>query len=162
MAVYGFLGVSERAGSRADWEADRAAVLHYARGRGLAEPEFPERAAAGGAWRTVMLSSFLQERCGPGDTVIVPDVARIARSITYLHQVLVVCRSRGASLHIVRQGLAAAPAAAPDLGALPHHPFSEPVAALYAEFEREIIAAASKEALDARARKFRNKLPGTR
>ena len=58
--------------------------------------------------------------------------------------------------------LAAAPAAAPDLGALPHHPFSEPVAALYAEFEREIIAAASKEALDARARKFRNKLPGTR
>ena len=68
-----------------------------------------------------------------------------------LHQVLVVCRTRDLSLHIARQGLAAMP----ESGKEPDARFSERVAALYAEFEREIVAAASKEALDARARKRR-------
>lgn len=150
MAVYGYLGVSERAAFLADYDGDRTAVTEYARRRNLGEPEFPEL-TGGGAWRTVMLSAFLQERCQAGDTVIAPEVSRIARSMQQLHQVLVVCRARDVSLHIARQGLAAMPESGKEQDAR----FSERVAALYAEFEREIVAAASKEALDARARKRR-------
>ena len=146
MAVYGFVRVTEELDEIA---SGRDAVRDCACAHGLGEVLFPEAPAQPleadpALWKPVRLAWLLQEKLQPGDELVVPDMSRVARSMQDISQLLGVCAARDIVLHVAKEDLVVRPDAA---GA----GLTRENAALFAEFERQIVVAAMKDAYKNRA-----------
>lgn len=146
MAVYGFVRVTEELDEIA---SGRDAVRDCARTHGLGELLFPEAPATPieadpALWKPVRLAWLVQEKLQPGDDLVVPDMSRVARSMQEISQFLSVCAARRIVLHVAKEDLTVRPDAA---GA----GLTRENAALFAEFERQIVVAAMKDAYKNRA-----------
>ncbi|MCX7026392.1 MAG: recombinase family protein [Spirochaetes bacterium] len=138
-------------------ESRFTAVVDYAESHGFGPVEFVESADRGPSgsldfggrrWQPVRLDWIIEEKCRPGDRLIVPGFTTIARSIQQIHQVLQAMKGRNTSLHIVDRGIVVDPKEAEGPTRL-----SLGSAALFADFEREIIMVSMKEALKAKLEK---------
>ena len=141
MAILGYLRVTE------DGNLDKARagkVDDYARTRGLGPVEFVESDGRGG-WKPVRLDWLVEEKCSPGDSLIVPDFTTIARSMQEIHRILSAMKGRMTSLHIVDRGIVVDPEAESPPAVL-----NVETAALFAGFEREVMTVSMKEALKPR------------
>jgi hypothetical protein len=146
MAVYGFVRVTEELDEIA---SGRDAARDCARTHGLGELLFPEAPATPieadpALWKPVRLAWLVQEKLQPGDDLVVPDMSRVARSMQEISQFLSVCAARRIVLHVAKEDLTVRPDAA---GA----GLTRENAALFAEFERQIVVAAMKDAYKNRA-----------
>ena len=119
-------------------------VAGYAEARGLGPVQFVE-SAIHDQWKPVRLDWLIEEKCGAGDNLIVPDFTTIARSVQEFHRVLSVMKFRGTRLHIVDRGILVDPAADAAPAVL-----NVETAALFAGFEREVMTVSMKEALKPR------------
>jgi len=128
-------------------ESRSKAISAYAASLGLAPVEFPESAGSG-TWRPVRLDWLIEEKCRPGDSLVVPDFTTIARSMQEIHRILSAMKGRGIALHIVDREIVVEPG---DTG-VPAR-LSVDSAALFADFEREVMTVSMKEALAARLKK---------
>jgi DNA invertase Pin-like site-specific DNA recombinase len=141
MSCLGYLKVSEDDGLN---ERRSRTVADYAKSSGLGTVEFAESAGPG-RWKPVRLDWLIEEKCRPGDRLIVPDFTTIARSLQEIHRILSAMKGRGIALHIVDRDIVVEPV---DDG-VPAR-LSLASAALFADLEREVMTVSMKEALKTR------------
>jgi DNA invertase Pin-like site-specific DNA recombinase len=144
MSCLGYLKVSEDSELN---ESRSRAVAAYAESRGLGPVELAESAGPG-RWKPVRLDWLIEEKCHPGDSLIVPDFTTIARSMQEIHRILSAMQGRGASLHIVDRGIVVEP----EDDGVPAR-LSLASATLFADLEREVMTVSMKEALKTRLKK---------
>jgi DNA invertase Pin-like site-specific DNA recombinase len=144
MSCLGYLKVSSDDGRN---ESRSRAVAAYAGSHSLGPVEFPESTGSGG-WKPVRLDWLVEEKCQPGDSLLVPDFTAVARSMQEIHRVLSAMGGRGISLHIVDRGIVVDPRAEAAPATL-----SAGTAALFADFEREVMTVSMREAIKAKLEK---------
>jgi DNA invertase Pin-like site-specific DNA recombinase len=144
MSCLGYLKASSDDGLN---ESRSKAVVAYAGSRGLGPVEFPESTGSG-RWKPVRLDWLIEERCGPGDCLLVPDFTAVARSMQEIQRILSAMQGRGVSLHIVDRCLVVDPRVDSGPPSL-----SVGTAALFADFEREVMTVSMREAIKAKLEK---------
>ena len=146
MAILGYLRVTEDRGLDG---ARAGKIAAYAESRGLDPVEFVESDRRGG-WKPIRLDWLIEEKCRPGDSLIVPDFTTIARSMQDIHRILSAMKGRRTSLHIVDRGIIVDPE-----DESPPAVLNAGTAALFADFEREVITVSLRESLKTRLEKGR-------
>lgn len=91
-------------------------------------------------WKTRELGKLLSE-CSDGDVIIVPELSRLARSISQIYEIIEACRSRNIELHILKQNIIIRR----DIDLTTKIMIS--TFAMVAEIERDFISIRTKEAL---------------
>lgn len=116
-----------------------AEITHWAADHGLPYPEAThDTASTKTEWRSRMIGQIIQKAL-PGDTIIVAEVSRLARSILEVLEILKECAAKGVAVHVVKSGLILD-------GSLPAK-ITVTILALAAEIERDLIRARTKSAL---------------
>ena len=121
-------------------------ILHYANEHDLGKVSFVEEKISGTKnWRERKLYGILNDLY-EGDNLIVPEMSRLARSITQIYEIIDVCQSKGIAIHCLKQRLI--------LGNGQNDLATKVMIstfALAAEIERDLISMRTKEALKAKA-----------
>jgi DNA invertase Pin-like site-specific DNA recombinase len=143
MATYGYLRVSTEQQNNDKFDDT---ILRYANERRLGNVEFIEEVISGTkSWKTRKLGSLILEVCKEGDSIIVPELSRLARSIQQIYEIMEICQKRNITLHIIKNGLIINPNEKELTTKL-----TLGICAVFAEFERDIIVSRTKEALQAK------------
>lgn len=125
-----------------DAENQRAEITAWASSHGLPSPTWTaEQASTAVHWESRLLGDMLAN-ARRGDTLIVAEVSRLARSTIQALEVCESCAARGVSLHVVKSGLI--------LDGSMSARIVVTVLALAAEIEREFIRARTRAALATR------------
>lgn len=112
----------------------------WAASRGLPLPLlFPETASTKTHWRKRELAQVL-DRLLPGDTLIVAEVSRLARSTLEVLEILAETTRKGIAVHVVKSALVFDGSTTAKI--------TLTILALAAELERDLIRARTKSALD--------------
>lgn len=142
MGVFCYLRVST---VRQEVDKNKYEVLEYANSKKMGAVKFYEDTISGTVkWQARQMGKIV-EQLGKGDILIVPELSRLARSISQIYEIVEAVRARGAELHIIKQSLI----------------FSEgkndmqtkvmlSTFALMAELERDFISIRTREALQAK------------
>jgi putative DNA-invertase from lambdoid prophage Rac len=142
MGVFCYLRVST---VRQEVDKNKYEVLEYANNKKMGAVKFYEDTISGTVkWQARQMGKIV-EQLGKGDILIVPELSRLARSISQIYEIVEAVRAKGAELHIIKQGLI----------------FSEgkndmqtkvmlSTFALMAELERDFISIRTREALHAK------------
>jgi DNA invertase Pin-like site-specific DNA recombinase len=139
MANYGYLRVST---DQQDVLNQKHGVLEYANKNGFASMEFIEDSVSGKKpWQERALGSVLKQASN-GDTVIVSEVSRLARSTLQVLEILKHCSEHQINLHIAKNNMRFDDSMQSRITAT--------VLGMAAEIEREFISSRTKEALAAR------------
>ncbi|MCG8121387.1 MAG: recombinase family protein [Candidatus Thiodiazotropha endolucinida] len=139
MANYAYLRVST---DQQDVINQKHGVLEYANQRGLASMQFIEDAVSGKKnWRERRLGDMLMQ-AEAGDTVVVSEVSRLARSTLQILEILKHCTESEINLHIAKNSMVFD-------GSL-QSKITATVLGMAAEIEREFISQRTKEALAVR------------
>lgn len=100
--TYGYLRVST---IDQDNEKFRHDILEYANGKELGSVEFVSEKVSGvKTWRKRELGALL-ERCEASDKIVVPELSRLARSISQVHEIINFCIEKHIGLHIIKQNI---------------------------------------------------------
>ncbi len=138
MATYGYLRVST---IEQDNDKFRDEVLRYSNKEELGNVRFIEEKVSGTKdWRNRRLGELVSS-CVKGDSIIVPELSRLARSISQIYDIISVCQDKGITLHILKQNLVIK-----DRNDM-NTKIMVSTFALTAELERDFIAIRTKEAL---------------
>lgn len=101
--TYAFLRVST---IRQDNEKFRYDILDHANRNNLGAVEFVEEVAYSKKdWRQRLIGELLVKRCEKGDVVLVPELSRISRSISQIHQICEYSQKKGVVLVFLKQNL---------------------------------------------------------
>ncbi|MFK0573093.1 recombinase family protein [Endozoicomonas sp.] len=139
MTTYVYLRVST---DLQDVQNQRHGVLEYANQRGLSPLKFIEDNVTGKKpWRERALGQIL-ENASEGDTLIVSEVSRLARSTLQVLEILQHCTESKINLHIAKNSMIFDNSLQSRITAT--------VLGMAAEIEREFISSRTKEALAAR------------
>lgn len=139
MTVHAYLRVST---DQQDVDAQRHGIREYAEGRRLIVDEWTEDAVSGKKpWRERKLGALI-ERLQSGDTLLVAEVSRVARSTLQCLEVFQACADRGASVFVAKQRM--------EMDGSMSARITSTVLALAAEIERDLISQRTKEGLAAR------------
>ena len=80
-------------------------ILRYANEHDLGKVSFVEEKISGTKnWRERKLSVVLNDLVA-GDNLIVPEMSRLARSITQIYEIIDICQSKGVTIHFLKQRL---------------------------------------------------------
>lgn len=56
-------------------------------------------------WKERELGTLIAQKCKSGDTILVPELSRISRSISQTYEIITECQSRDITLHFLKQNL---------------------------------------------------------
>jgi len=138
--VIGYLRVST---ADQDPAKNRADVLSFANSKGLLKVEFVEEKVSGlKSWRKRLLAQVVED-LKAGDVLIVPELSRLGRSLVEVLEVLNLLTAKDVVVYSVKEGFQLN-------GKDIQSKVLRTMLALFAEIERDLIVARTKEALAAR------------
>ena len=140
MATYSYLRVST-----ADQETDKnkLEVLKFANSKKLGNVEFIEEQISGKSNFKKRLLGALLDKMQAGDVLIVPELSRIARSITQIFEVIEIVKNKGIILYSLKENFCSNDKSITSTVATT-------IFALVAQIERDLISLRTKEALIAK------------
>lgn len=140
MATYAYLRVS---GIEQNTEKNKLDILKFANSEKLGNVEFVEEQISGRAnFRERKLGKLL-EIMTSGDILIVPELSRLARSITQIFEVIDITKQKGIRLYALKEGFTNGEDSITST-------VTSTVFALIAQIERDLISLRTKEALQAK------------
>ena len=81
-------------------------ILKYSNNNDLGKVVFVEEKISGRKnWKERELGTLINQKCKSGDTILVPELSRISRSISQTYEIITECQSRGIELHFLKQNL---------------------------------------------------------
>ena len=140
MATYSYLRVST---IDQNTEKNKLEVLKFANEKKLGNVEFVEEQISGKANFKNRLLGTLLEKMKKGDVLIVPELSRIARSITQIFEVIDITKQKGIELYSLKEGFTNTDKSITST-------VTTTVFALVAQIERDLISLRTKEALQAK------------
>lgn len=100
--TYGYLRVSTL---EQDNEKFKNQILSYSNEKKLGNVEFIEEKVSGTKdWHTRELGKLIG-RAVANDVIIVPELSRLARSISQIYEIIAVCQEKEVWLHIIKQNM---------------------------------------------------------
>lgn len=88
-----------------DTEKFKHGVLEYANGKGFAGVEFIEEKVSGARkWQDRKLGQIVNE-LKKGDVLLIPELSRLARSISQIYEIFEAVKGVGAEIHVIKQGI---------------------------------------------------------
>lgn len=140
MATHAFLRVSTLL---QDTEKNKIDILQFANHMKLGNVEFTEEHASGKINYKERKLGALIDRLNTGDVLIVPELSRIARSITQILEVIKVTKDKGVTLYSLKENFCNNEDSITNT-------VTSTIFALVAQIERELISLRTREALHAR------------
>ena len=140
MSTYAFIRVSTL---EQDTEKNKIDILQFANRLKLGNVEFTEEQCSGSINYKERKLGALLESMQAGDVLIVPELSRIARSITQILEVIKVTKDKGITLYSLKENFCNNE---DSISAT----VTSTIFALVAQIERELISMRTKEALHAR------------
>ena len=140
MATYAFIRVSTL---EQDTEKNKIDILQFANRLKLGNVEFTEEQCSGKINYKERKLGALIDNMQAGDVLIVPELSRIARSITQILEVIKVTKDKGITLYSLKENFSNNE---DSISAT----VTSTIFALVAQIERELISMRTKEALHAR------------
>lgn len=140
MATHAFLRVSTLL---QDTEKNKIDILQFANHMKLGNVEFTEEHASGKINYKERKLGALIDRLNTGDVLIVPELSRIARSITQILEVIKVTKDKGVTLYSLKENFCNNENSITNT-------VTSTIFALVAQIERELISLRTREALHAR------------
>lgn len=126
-----------------DTEKNKIDILQFANRMKLGNVEFIEEHASGKINYKERKLGALIDSMNKGDVLIVPELSRIARSITQILEVIKVTKDKGITLYSLKEGFSNTEESITST-------VTSTIFALVAQIERELISLRTKEALHAR------------
>ncbi len=100
--VYGYLRVSTL---EQDNEKFKNQILSYSNDKKFGNVEFVDEKISGTKdWHSRELGKLI-ERTEANDVIIVPELSRLARSISQIYEIIATCQKKEVWLHIIKQNL---------------------------------------------------------
>ncbi len=140
MATYAFIRVSTL---EQDTEKNKIDILQFANRMKLGNVEFTEEQCSGKINYKERKFGALIDNIQSGDVLIVPELSRIARSITQILEVIKVTKDKGITLYSLKENFCNNE---DSISAT----VTSTIFALVAQIERELISLRTREALQAR------------
>lgn len=140
MATKGFLRVSTL---EQDTEKNKIDILQFANTHRLGNVEFVEEQVSGTKDYKKRKLGALLDSMKAGDVLIVPELSRIARSITQILEVIKVTKDKGITLYSLKENFNNTDTSITAT-------VTSTIFALVAQIERELISLRTREALHAR------------
>ena len=140
MSTYAFIRVSTL---EQDTEKNKIDILQFANRMKLGNVEFTEEQCSGKINYKERKLGTLLNNMKSGDVLIVPELSRIARSITQILEVIKVTKDKGITLYSLKENFCNNE---DSISAT----VTSTIFALVAQIERELISMRTKEALHAR------------
>jgi DNA invertase Pin-like site-specific DNA recombinase len=139
MNVIGYLRVST---TDQDTEKNKADVLAFANAKGLLKVQFVEEKISGiKSWRKRKLNDVVNS-LSQGDILIVPELSRLGRSLVEVLEVLNILSDKDVAVYSVKEAFQLN-------GKDMQSKVMRTMLALFAEIERDLISARTKEGLQA-------------
>ena len=140
MTTYAYLRVSTL---EQNTEKNKLDILKFANSNKLGNVEFIEEKISGKTnFKDRQLGTLL-ERMKEGDILIVPEISRLARSITQIFEVIDITKQKGIILYTIKENFNNNDKSITST-------VTSTIFALIAQIERELISIRTKEALQAR------------
>lgn len=140
MATKGFIRVSTL---EQDTEKNKIDILQFANTHKLGNVDFIEEQCSGRISYKERKLGKLIDSMQAGDVLIVPELSRIARSITQILEVIKVTKDKGIALYSLKENFSNSEESITAT-------VTSTIFALVAQIERELISLRTKEALHAR------------
>ncbi len=140
MATFSYLRVSTL---EQNTEKNKLDILTFANNKKLGNVEFIEEQISGKANYRKRLLGALLEKMQTGDVLIVPELSRIARSITQIFEVIEIVKNKGIILYSLKENFCSNDKSITSTVATT-------IFALVAQIERDLISLRTKEALQAK------------
>jgi len=140
MTTYAYLRVSTL---EQNTEKNKMEILAFSNNKKLGNVEFIEEQISGRAnYKNRQLGSLL-DKMQTGDILIVPELSRIARSITQIFEVIEITKTKGIILYSLKENFCSNDKSITSTVATT-------IFALVAQIERDLISLRTKEALQAK------------
>lgn len=140
MATYSYLRVST---TDQDTDKNKLEILKFANSKKLGNVEFVEEQISGKSNFKKRQLGALLEKMQKGDILIVPELSRIARSITQIFEVIEIVKEKGIVLYSLKENFCSNDKSITSTVATT-------IFALVAQIERDLISLRTKEALIAK------------
>lgn len=140
MTVFAYLRVSTL---EQDTEKNKLEILKFANDKRLGNIEFIEEKVTGKLHFRKRELGVLIERMSVGDILIVPELSRLARSITQILEILNLSKEKGFVLYSLKENFASNDKSITAV-------ITSTIFALVAQLERDLISLRTKEALQAK------------
>ena len=140
MATYSYLRVST---VEQDTEKNKLEILKFANSKKLGNVEFIEEQISGRANFKKRALGVLLNKMQKGDILIVPELSRIARSMTQIFEVIGITNEKGIILYSLKESFCSNDKSITSTVATT-------IFALVAQIERDLISLRTKEALVAK------------
>ncbi|MCP4320982.1 MAG: recombinase family protein, partial [Alteromonadales bacterium] len=142
MANYAYLRVST---DQQDVDNQRHGILEYCNKNKISDLVFIEDTVSGKKkWKERKLGELIHNTMKPGDTLVVSEISRLARSTLQVLEILEVSAEKNIAVHIAKQNLVFT-----EKGDITSTIMAT-VLGMVAQIEREFISMRTKEALAAR------------
>ena len=137
MATFSYLRVST---TDQDTDKNKLEILKFANNKKLGNVEFVEEQISGKANFKKRELGALLNKMQKGDFLIVPELSRIARSITQIFEVIEIVKNKGIILYSLKENFCSSDKSITSTVATT-------IFALVAQIERDLISLRTKEAL---------------
>ncbi len=140
MTTYGYIRVSTL---EQDTEKNKAEILKFSNSKKLGNVEFIEENVSGKTNYKNRQLGILLNKMQKGDVLIVPELSRIARSITQIFEVIEITKKKEIILYSLKESFC-------NNDKSIHSTVATTIFALVAQIERDLISLRTKEALQAK------------
>jgi len=138
--IFSYLRVST---SEQDTEKNKGNILRFANDKKLGHVEFIEETVTGTSNYKDRELGKLLEKMQPGDTLIVPELSRLARSITQILEIIDLTKKKNITLYSLKENFCNSDESITSV-------ITSTIFALVSQIERDLISLRTKEALQAR------------
>lgn len=147
MTVYAYLRVST---DEQDIKSQKHGILEYANQQDLGKVIYQEDTVSGKTnWKDRKLGELINETMLKGDTLVIAEISRMARSTLQVLEILQVAAEREVNVHIAKQKMVMDDSMQSKITAT--------VLGLAAEIEREFVSIRTKEGLAKRKKEIEDK-----
>lgn len=140
MATFSYLRVST---VDQDTEKNKLDILLFANSKKLGNVEFTEEKITGKIHFRERALGKLLDKMKQGDVLIVPELSRLARSVSQILEVIGLCKQKEITLYSLKEGFNSGDSGITSV-------ITSTVFALVAQIERDLISQRTKEALHAK------------
>lgn len=138
--IYSYLRVSTE---EQDTEKNKDNVLRFSNDKKLGNVEFIEETITGRSNYKERQLGKLLEKMNKGDTLIVPELSRLARSITQILEIIDLTKRKGITLYSLKENFCNNDESITSV-------ITSTIFALVSQIERDLISQRTKEALQAK------------
>lgn len=137
MTIFSYLRVST---VDQDTEKNKLDILMFANSKKLGNVEFLEEKITSKVHYKERALGKLLEKMKQGDVLIVPELSRLARSVSQILEVINICKQKEITLYSLKEGFNSGDSGITSV-------ITSTVFALVAQIERDLISQRTKEAL---------------